>query len=44
VDPNKGTEFGIYRERPSGKFINELCTNLIDETGMVKRFTGSDFL
>ena len=35
VDPNKGTEFGIYRERPSGKFINELCTNLIDETGMV---------
>jgi exodeoxyribonuclease V beta subunit len=35
VDPNKGTEFGIYRERPSEKFINKLCTNLIDETGMV---------
>jgi len=35
VDPNEGTEFGIYRERPSGKFINKLCTNLIDETGMV---------
>ena len=38
VDPNKGTEFGIYRERPSEKFINTLCTNLIDETGMAKRF------
>jgi len=35
VDPNEGTEFGIYRERPSGKFINKLCTNLIDETGIV---------
>jgi exodeoxyribonuclease V beta subunit len=35
VDPNKGTEFGIYRERPSVKFIHTLCTNLIDETGMV---------
>ncbi len=35
VDPNKGTEFGIYRQRPSGKFINKLCANLIDETGMV---------
>ena len=43
VDPNKGTEFGIYRERPSGKFINKLCTNLIDETGMVKRFKSSGF-
>jgi len=38
VDPNKGTEFGIYRERPSEKFINTLCTNLIDETGTAKRF------
>ncbi|MBW2005250.1 MAG: exodeoxyribonuclease V subunit beta [Deltaproteobacteria bacterium] len=36
VDPNEGTEFGIYRERPSGKFINKLGTNLIDETGTVK--------
>jgi exodeoxyribonuclease V beta subunit len=44
VDPTRGPEFGIYRERPSGQFINKLCTNLIDETGMVKRFTGSDFL
>jgi exodeoxyribonuclease V beta subunit len=36
VDPNEGTEFGIYRERPPEKFINKLCTILIDETGMVK--------
>jgi len=35
VDPNEGTEFGICRERPSGKFINKLGANLIDETGMV---------
>ena len=35
VDPNKGTEFGIYKERPSGQFIDTLCTNLIDETGKV---------
>jgi exodeoxyribonuclease V beta subunit len=43
VDPNKGTEFGIYRERPSGKFIHTLCTNLINETGTEKRFRGSGF-
>jgi len=43
VYPSKGTEFGIYRERPSGKFIHTLCTNLIDETGMAKRFRGSGF-
>jgi len=36
VDPSKGTEFGIYRQRPSERFINTLCTHLIDETGMVK--------
>ena len=43
VDPTRGPEFGIYRERPSVEFIHTLCTNLIDETGMVKRFTGSGF-
>jgi exodeoxyribonuclease V beta subunit len=43
VDPSKGTEFGIYRERPSGKFIHTLCTSLIDETGTAKRFRGSRF-
>jgi exodeoxyribonuclease V beta subunit len=42
VDPNKGTEFGIYRERPSEKFINKLSSNLMDETGTVKRFKGSE--
>ena len=36
VDPDRGTDFGIYRQRPSGKLINELCSNLTDETGMVK--------
>jgi len=35
VDPDKGTGFGIYRKRPSEKFINRLCADLIDETGMV---------
>ena len=44
VDPNKGTEFGIYRERPSEKFINTLCTNLIDEAGTAKQFRRSNFL
>ncbi len=29
VDPDRGTDFGIYRERPSEDFINELCTSLI---------------
>ena len=43
VDPDRGTEFGIYRERPSGEFINELCMNLIDQREMVKPFTGSGF-
>ena len=35
VDPARGPEFGIYRERPSGEFIHTLCANLIDKTGMV---------
>ena len=35
VDPDRGTDFGIYRERPSGEFINELSMNLIDQTEMV---------
>jgi exodeoxyribonuclease V beta subunit len=37
VDPDRGSEFGIYRERPSNKFIKELCTNLIEQTEMVKQ-------
>jgi exodeoxyribonuclease V beta subunit len=37
VNPTNGSEFGIYRERPSEEFIQTLCINLIDETGMVKR-------
>ena len=36
VDPERGTEFGIYRDRPSGEFIDELCTNMIDQTGLVR--------
>jgi exodeoxyribonuclease V beta subunit len=36
VDPDRGTEFGIYRERPSGRFIKELSTSLIDQTEMVR--------
>jgi len=36
VDPERGTEFGIYRDRPSGEFIDELCTNMIDRTGLVR--------
>ncbi|MFO8164761.1 MAG: exodeoxyribonuclease V subunit beta [Desulfatiglandales bacterium] len=35
VDPSKGTTFGIYKKRPSGSFINRLCANLIDETGLI---------
>lgn len=35
VDPDRGADFGIYRERPSGEFINELSMNLIDQTEMV---------
>ncbi|MFC1895355.1 exodeoxyribonuclease V subunit beta [Thermodesulfobacteriota bacterium] len=31
VDPEKGPNFGIYRDRPSGEFINQLCTNLIPQ-------------
>ena len=29
VDPDKGSQFGIYRDRPSTKLIDELCTGLI---------------
>ena len=36
VDPDRGTDFGIYRERPSEDFINELCMSLIDQREMVK--------
>jgi len=36
VAPDRGTDLGIYRGRPSGEFINELCMNLIDQTGMAK--------
>jgi exodeoxyribonuclease V beta subunit len=30
VDPEKGSDFGIYRDRPSKALITALCTNLID--------------
>jgi exodeoxyribonuclease V beta subunit len=29
VDPDKGSQFGIYRDRPSAKLIDELCAGLI---------------
>jgi len=29
VDPDKGSQFGIYRDRPSVKLIDELCAGLI---------------
>ena len=31
VDPKKGNNFGIYRDRPSGSLINELSENLVVE-------------
>jgi len=37
VDPGRGPEFGIYRDRPPVAFINELCKNLIP------RLSGSTF-
>jgi hypothetical protein len=30
VDPDRGPEFGIFRDRPSGALIKELSENLID--------------
>jgi len=30
VDPDRGPDFGIFRDRPSEKLINELCATLID--------------
>jgi exodeoxyribonuclease V beta subunit len=30
VDPGRGAGYGIYRDRPSGELINQLCTNLIN--------------
>jgi exodeoxyribonuclease V beta subunit len=30
VDPEQGMDFGIYRDRPSERLINELHTNLIN--------------
>ena len=29
VDPGRGPDFGIYRNRPSAELINRLCANLI---------------
>jgi exodeoxyribonuclease V beta subunit len=31
VDPDKGMEFGIYRDRPSEVFVSRLCETLISE-------------
>lgn len=31
VDPGRGPDFGIYRDRPSGELIDQLCTNLITQ-------------
>jgi exodeoxyribonuclease V beta subunit len=36
VDPDRGAYFGIYRARPSGECIKELCVNLVDRTEMVE--------
>jgi exodeoxyribonuclease V beta subunit len=33
VDPDRGPDFGIFRDRPSEKLINELCATLIDWWG-----------
>ncbi len=30
IDPDMGSDFGIYRDRPSEQLINELCAELID--------------
>ncbi len=31
VDPDRGPDFGVYRDRPSGALINELSASLIDK-------------
>lgn len=33
VDPDRGANFGIFRDRPPGKLINELSASLIDRSG-----------
>jgi exodeoxyribonuclease V beta subunit len=33
VDPDWGPGFGVFRDRPSGELINELCVGLIDCRG-----------
>jgi exodeoxyribonuclease V beta subunit len=30
IDPDKGMDFGVYRDKPSGELINELGNHLID--------------
>jgi len=30
IDTDKGMDFGVYRDKPSGELINELCQHLID--------------
>jgi len=37
VNPDKGPEFGIYRDRPSSGLINGLSANLIDFSGSQAR-------
>ncbi|MBW1887003.1 MAG: exodeoxyribonuclease V subunit beta, partial [Deltaproteobacteria bacterium] len=32
IDPDKGVDFGVYRDKPSGELINELCSHLIDRS------------
>jgi exodeoxyribonuclease V beta subunit len=36
VDPDRGTDFGIYRDRPSAALINELSRSLIDRAEISK--------
>ena len=32
VDPDRGVDFGIYRDRPCDGLIRELCSQLIEDT------------
>ncbi|MFH0845747.1 MAG: exodeoxyribonuclease V subunit beta [Pseudomonadota bacterium] len=32
IDPEKGPDFGIYRDRPSGECVKDLCDHLIFDT------------
>jgi exodeoxyribonuclease V beta subunit len=35
VEPERGPDFGIYRHRPSAELINQLCTRLISQRGII---------